>query len=176
VQNTATLTEPPTSIHFAESQKIKATGTTPTDVNGLAAAPPAPHQYVPYPNPYFGNPYGFNPYMPPLPHNYHQMFQTGCPHTPVAPQENLASAPSSPLKIVLPHVISLDQFCEAYKINDKDKASLLKLKFQPGDQQVECLKREDWHRHSGFSKLAWDNFLQKHKQFVCEVKAGKCVP
>jgi len=87
--------------------------------------------------------------------------------------ESPASVPSSPLKIVLPHPISLDKFCEAYKIDDEDIANLMKLKVQLGDCHAERLEREDWHGHAGFSKLSWDDFVQKHKLFVCDVKAGK---
>lgn len=112
----------------------------------------------------------FNPYMHQPPHEYHQT-----PRAPSSvPKENIvSSAPSSPLKIALPHPVSLDQFCEAYEIDDEDKAGLLKLKFHPGDQRVDRLEREDWHGHGGFSKLSWDDFLQKHKQFVRDIKGGK---
>jgi hypothetical protein len=81
------------------------------------------------------------------------------PRTPALQRENPASVPSSPLKIVLPRPVSLDDFCEAYDIDDEDKANLMKLKVQPGDRRAERLEREDWHGHAGFSKLSWDDFI-----------------
>jgi hypothetical protein len=98
------------------------------------------------------------------------------PQTPSTLHDNPASLPSSPLKMMLPHPVSLDQFCEAYEIDDDDKAGLLKLKFLPGDRRVARLKREDWHGHAGFSRLSWDDFLQKHKQFILDVKSGMWTP
>jgi hypothetical protein len=47
------------------------------------------------------------------------------------------SLPSSPAKIILPHPISLDEFCETYEIDDEVKARLSKLKVQPGDRHAE---------------------------------------
>lgn len=79
------------------------------------------------------------------------------------------------MKIVLPRVISLAEFCERYEIDAEDCDRLTKLKFQPGDRRVNKLEREDWHGHAGFSKLSWDDFLVKHKQFVREIKAGNFV-
>jgi hypothetical protein len=78
--------------------------------------------------------------------------------------------------MTLPRPVSLDQFCEAYEIDDDDKAGLLKLKFLPGDRRVTRLEREDWHGHAGFSRLSWDDFLQKHKQFILDVKSGMWTP
>ena len=77
--------------------------------------------------------------------------------------------------VVLPHLISLTEFCNRYEIDAEDCDRLAKLKFQPGDRHVDKLECEDWHSHTGFSKLSWDDFLVKHKQFVCEIKAGNFV-
>ncbi|KIK04473.1 hypothetical protein K443DRAFT_57212, partial [Laccaria amethystina LaAM-08-1] len=82
------------------------------------------------------------------------------PHTPgVARDIAPGSAPTSPLKIVLPRPVSLDEFCDHYGIDDEDRARLSKLKVQPGDRRVEKLDREDWQGHAGFAKLSWDDFI-----------------
>jgi hypothetical protein len=44
-----------------------------------------------------------------------------------------ASAPTSPLKVTLPHLVSLEEFCIRYTVEDEDRARLMKLKVQPGD-------------------------------------------
>jgi hypothetical protein len=98
------------------------------------------------------------------------------PQTPSTLLDNPGSVPSSPLKMTLPRPVSLDQFCEAYEIDDDDKAGLVKLKFLPGDRRVTRLEHEDWHGHVGFSWLSWDDFLQKHKQFILDVKNGRWDP
>ena len=38
---------------------------------------------------------------------------------------------------------------------------------------MEKLDREDWQGHAGFAKLAWEDFLAKHKTFISDVKSGK---
>lgn len=122
--------------------------------------PPAPYAYPPYPA-YSQPPFQF---MDPRSHLAVR------PQTPGA--QGPGSAPTSPIKILLPYPISLDEFCQHYEIDDEDRGRLAKLKFQPGDRRVEKLEREDWHGHAGFSKLSWDDFLSKHKTFVRDIKAG----
>jgi len=80
--------------------------------------------------------------------------------------------PSSPMKIPLPCPVSLDEFCDIYGFGDEVKARLDKLGVQPGDRRVERLEREEWQGFGGFSRLAWEDFLQKHKSFVSDVLAG----
>lgn len=108
---------------------------------------------------------------PPFPHG-------PAPALPV-PRADVAttpgSAPTSPVKIPLPRAISLAEFCERYEIDDEDQDRLIKLKFQPGDRRVDKLEREDWHGHAGFSRLSWDDFTSKHKQFVRDIKMGNWV-
>ena len=176
------------SVHFSESQQIRVPNPShrpiPTTANGLAALQ-LPHTlpfhgYHPYmPGPYYGYP-PFMHHQPPAQHSAndsHIMFlHAPCPQTPSTSHDNPASLPSSLLKMTLPHPVSLDQFCEAYEIDDDDKAGLLKLKFLLGDRRVTRLECEDWHGHAGFSWLSWDDFLQKHKQFILDVKSGMWTP
>lgn len=167
---TATIYSPPTSTHFAESQRLRtpasaAKAVAPVLAEPMSAAPPyAMHYGYPPPFPHPSSYPASFPYPPYPP--YPPMFAP--PRVDGAP----GSAPTSPTKIILPRAISLAEFCDRYEIDDEDRGCLTKLKFQPGDRRVEKLEREDWHGHAGFSKLSWDDFLSKHKQFVRDVKAG----
>ncbi|KAJ6533534.1 hypothetical protein B0H19DRAFT_1080951 [Mycena capillaripes] len=80
------------------------------------------------------------------------------------------SAPSSPAKI--PHrAVSLFDFCTHYDIMQHYER-LQKLEYEPGDSGIKSLGREDWQNFAGFSKLAWDKVLSKHKQFCADIQAG----
>ena len=46
------------------------------------------------------------------------------------------------------------------------------LEFIPGDRGIEKLDREDWQGDAGFTKLAWDRVLRKHKEFLADVSKG----
>lgn len=141
-----------------------------------------PYGYPPYaqaagaPGPYYPPPpFAYPPYPPAYPQPPHFHYGDPRSHPSARPQTPLAapgSAPTSPLKIVLPYPVSLSDFCEKYEIDEEDKGRLEKLKFQPGDRRVEKLEREDWQGHAGFSKLSWDDFVAKHKIFIRDVKAG----
>lgn len=85
---------------------------------------------------------------------------------------SLSSAPSSPPKLTLKHHISLEEFCACFGISDEDLARLAKLSFVPGDRRFHALEREEWQGFGGFSKIGWEDFLLKHKEFVREVKDG----
>ena len=129
--------------------------------------PDAPH---PVPASFLNVP--LNPtHAPNLNHAYAQGVR---PRTPGILRDTApGSAPGSPLKVILPRPISLEEFCIHYAVDDEDRARLAKLKVQPGDRRVEKLDREDWQGHAGFAKLAWEDFLAKHKTFISDVKSGK---
>lgn len=83
------------------------------------------------------------------------------------------SAPASPATALrLPRPISLHEFCEYHGVNTIDEAKLEKLKYTPGDKNIEKLSREDWQGFGGFGKLGWDKVVTYHKQFVRDVIAG----
>ncbi|EDR07537.1 uncharacterized protein LACBIDRAFT_327872 [Laccaria bicolor S238N-H82] len=129
--------------------------------------PDAPH---PAPAPFLNVP--LNPtHAPKLNHAYAQGVR---PRTPgILHDAAPGSAPGSPLKVILPRPISLEEFCIHYAVDNEDQARLAKLKVQPGDRRVEKLDREDWQGHAGFAKLAWEDFLAKHKTFISDVKSRK---
>ena len=104
------------------------------------------------------------------PNSNHTYAQGVRPHTPGIQCD---AAPGLLLKVILPRLVSLEEFCIHYAVDDEDRAHLMKLKVQPGDQHVEKLDREDWQGHAGFAKLTWEDFLAKHKIFVSDVKTGK---
>ncbi|KAJ6584971.1 hypothetical protein B0H19DRAFT_1059288 [Mycena capillaripes] len=88
------------------------------------------------------------------------------PNTPTP----VPSAPSSPAKI--PHrAVSLFDFCTHYDIMQHYER-LQKLEYEPGDSGIKSLGREDWQNFAGFSKLAWDKVLSKHKQFCADIQVG----
>ncbi|KJA25914.1 hypothetical protein HYPSUDRAFT_213426 [Hypholoma sublateritium FD-334 SS-4] len=153
---TATYDAPPTSSYFTESQKIRNPGAkgdlgpdpVPPPLNpypGPAPVAPMPYGYPPYalPPPFYPQPpYAYPPYALGYPQPPFQLMDPRShasvrPHTPGA--HGPGSAPTSPIKILLPYPVSLDEFCERYEIDDEDKGWLAKLKFQPGDRRVENL-------------------------------------
>jgi hypothetical protein len=101
------------------------------------------------------NPYGPNPYaLPPAP-----------PTPLLAP-----SLPPSPTKPKHWEVL-LDEFCTHYSISTADQKQLEKLEYCPGNA-INKLDREDWQLQAGFSKLAWNQMLAKHEEFLHNVKNG----
>jgi hypothetical protein len=79
------------------------------------------------------------------------------------------SLPSSP--VTLPK-ITLDTFCNHYKISDDDKARLEKLGYTPGNRNIKTLDRADWKDDAGFATLTWKSMLETHDQFITDVKKG----
>jgi hypothetical protein len=134
---------------------------------------PLPPHFYPPPYPYYQQPpffhHGHGSHDPYLQHGVR-------PRTPVAYQHHVidgpGSAPTSPLKIALPRPVPLSEFCEHYEIDQDDQERLAKLKFHPGDRRIDKLGREDWQGYAGFSKLAWDDVITKHRVFLRDVKAG----
>ncbi|KAA1469054.1 hypothetical protein DENSPDRAFT_834586 [Dentipellis sp. KUC8613] len=88
------------------------------------------------------------------------------------PGAKTTSAPASP-GTMSNHRVSLDMFCELYDISPADKVKLEKLEVLPGEKAVETLGRQDWGDIAGFSKLAWDRFITKHRQFRQDLRDGK---
>ncbi|KAJ3500782.1 hypothetical protein NLJ89_g9638 [Agrocybe chaxingu] len=195
---TASLDVPPVSTHFSESQKLRVpagvvTGAVAATMaaNAVAPAPYAPapgappgiqyqmpYGFQPYPGTQFFPLYPYPPYAPMYAPQADPLAAAVHPRTPALAAritDAPGSAPASPVKIVLTQPLSLANFCEHYEIDNEDQARLAVLKFQPGDRRVEKLEREDWHGHAGFSKLAWEDFLMKHRTFVRDIKAGSWV-
>ncbi|KAJ7185986.1 hypothetical protein C8R46DRAFT_1025906 [Mycena filopes] len=92
------------------------------------------------------------------------------PAAPVHAPLPVVSAPPSPAK---PNhrPVSLAEFCAHYEIPQYFER-LEKLEYEPGDNGIKSLEREDWQNVAGFSRLAWEKVLLKHKTFIADVCAG----
>ncbi|KAF7371778.1 hypothetical protein MVEN_00034400 [Mycena venus] len=93
--------------------------------------------------------------------------------TPVLPLVNLSpvsSAPPSPAKVAH-RAVSLEEFCTHYDIMQHHER-LQKLEYEPGDKGITSLGRDEWQQFAGFSKLAWDKVLTKHKELMKDAQAG----
>lgn len=94
-----------------------------------------------------------------------------CPMTPHAMPHAPAtsSAPASPLKFC--HV-SLEEFCNFYSLDNSVASGLSRLKYTPGDRNLEKLEREDWRDDGKLSKLEWQKALDTQAQFLKDVRNG----
>ncbi|KAF8209767.1 hypothetical protein K438DRAFT_1959998 [Mycena galopus ATCC 62051] len=102
----------------------------------------------------------------------HQPIPMTLPPVRVTPSNPspIPSAPPSPVKLAH-RAISLAEFCTYYDI-EQHFEKLEKLEYEPGDGGIITLGWDDWQQVAGFSKLAWDKVLSKHKQFVKDIQAG----
>ncbi|KAK1225427.1 hypothetical protein PQX77_011637 [Marasmius sp. AFHP31] len=80
------------------------------------------------------------------------------PHTP-------QPAPSPKKSYGVP----LTDFCKKYDLSSEDESRLEKLRYRPGDKNVECLEEADW-RNVGFQKLQWFSVLDAHDRFLNDFK------
>lgn len=92
------------------------------------------------------------------------------PFHPPPHQSPIPSAPQSPAKPTH-RPVSLGDFCAHYDIMQHFER-LQKLEYEPGDGGIKTLGRDDWQNFAGFSKLAWDKVLSKHKQFLLDIQNG----
>ena len=68
--------------------------------------------------------------------------------------------------------VPLVDFCSRYRIDEKDKARLEKLEFQPGDS-IDLLGSDEWKENAGFAQLSWTRMKAKNQQFLQDVRMGK---
>lgn len=68
--------------------------------------------------------------------------------------------------------VPLADFCSRYRIDEKDKARLEKLEFQPGDS-IDLLGSDEWKENAGFAQLSWTRIKGKNQQFLQDVQMGK---
>ncbi|KAJ7714415.1 hypothetical protein DFH07DRAFT_763049 [Mycena maculata] len=62
------------------------------------------------------------------------------------------------------------EFCESYGIKEEPMERLRKPEYEPGDEGILLLKREDWETYAGFAKLGWDKVLGRHCRFMADVQ------
>jgi len=85
-----------------------------------------------------------------------------------APQNNSPfSSPGQALRLR----VSLQDFCAHYEISKADEEKLAQLKYKPGNNAVLKLEHSDW-KEVGLTALGWQGFLDAHKAFICDVRAG----
>ena len=87
-----------------------------------------------------------------------------------APLSN-ASASLNAVFHAIPSV-PLADFCSRYRIDEKDKARLEKLEFQPGDN-IDLLGSDEWKENAGFAQLSWTRIKGRNQQFLQDVQTGK---
>lgn len=93
------------------------------------------------------------------------------PKTPV-PSTVGSSVPGSPLKT---EPIPLEQFCETYGLDDEIMAGLARLRYTPGDRNVEKLGREDWKEEGKLHTLQWNRVLDAHMQYLKDARNGRWI-
>ena len=84
--------------------------------------------------------------------------------------QNTNSPFSSPGRALRLHVLPED-FCARYEISKSDEEKLALLEYKPGNNAVLKLERADW-KEVGFTSLGWQAFLDAHKRFIRDVRAG----
>ncbi|KAJ7842585.1 hypothetical protein B0H13DRAFT_2365161 [Mycena leptocephala] len=177
---TAMIDKPPASNHFFKNQTIhpppRASGlpTAPALIQLPIQPPENPQNQLlqlllgqpnllqllnPYPQP-LPNPYGA--YMPnPFPMPPHVLG----PPPPVPPQ-----AVESPT-IELPREITLDEYCERYKLSADDHRVLSELGYVPGDDGIKELDTAMWEV-TRVLPLAKARILRQHAAFLKDVTNG----
>lgn len=130
-------------------------------------------------------PMGYNPGMPPAVHGnmlpfppsgypgYPGMYPFPPYYLPNTLPLPPAALPTPSVEIItLPRSVSLNEFCQFYKISDSDQEKLSLLEVELGDRRCEELGEEDWKNDAKFSKLGWERFKEKHARFCEDVKKG----
>ncbi|KAJ7871176.1 hypothetical protein B0H14DRAFT_3439634 [Mycena olivaceomarginata] len=149
-KGTATLTEPPASNHFFKNQTIK-----PPHAPSLAAAslPPAPAAAPDLMQLLLANPNVLQ--------NAMQMMN---PYHQAVPSAEAAA-------IELPREISLDEYCERYKVNPKDRRVLTEIGYIPSDNGIKDLDVDVWATTKVLA-LAKARILRQHTAFLKDVANG----
>lgn len=64
-----------------------------------------------------------------------------------------------------------EDFCANYEISKSDEEKMAILKYKPGNNSVlklECANRKE----DSFTSSRWQEFLDAHKHFICNVRSG----
>ncbi|KAJ7858265.1 hypothetical protein B0H14DRAFT_3447395 [Mycena olivaceomarginata] len=120
-------------------------------MNPYHHAVPYGYMHQPYPPaPLYPHPHGGMPAPAPL---------------PPAPQAAEAAA------IELPREISLDEYCERYKVNPEDRRVLTEIGYIPGDNGIKDLDVDAWATTKVLA-LAKARILRQHTAFLKDVANG----
>jgi hypothetical protein len=179
-----TLQAPPHSVHFDTKACMKPPKTASADPvvaqegQNPAPAPQAQVQPLVYP-----------PFPPWMLHYPPQSYPPPYLHPPGAPQQQGSqgsnyyhpgpmaqnnspfSSPGQALRLR----VALEGFCARYDISKSDEEKLAMLEYKPGNNAVLKLERADW-KEVGFTSLGWQAFLDAHKRFIRDVRAGMWDP
>ena len=140
----------------------------PGHIRGYAQPPfvhPNAQHSGPYPPPM--SYYHTMPYYPPF--GYHVPPTLG-PQHPVEQLSGSSSVPSSQ-DTTTSHNVTLEMFCNKYKISPKDMEHLKAIEYTPGNKLISSLSDADW-KDAGFSILGWQGFLAAHAKFCKAIWNG----
>lgn len=130
----------------------------------LPAYPPVPPWMFHYP------PQGYPPqylHLPGAPPQQGFQGPNYYPPGPIAQNNSPFSSPGQALRLRVPP----EKFCAHYEISKSDEEKLAMLEYKPGNNAVLKLERADW-KEVGFTTLGWQAFLDAHKRFIRDVRAG----
>jgi hypothetical protein len=172
-----TLQVPPNSIHFDAKACMK----PPKTANAVPVIAPEGQNPAPVPQVQV-QPAAYPPFHPWM-YQYHPQsyppqytYPPGAPHQhgpnyhhpgPVLQNNSPFSSPGQALRLR----VALEDFCSRYEISKADKAKLATLEYKPGNNAVLKLERVDW-KEVGFTSLGWQAFLDAHRHFIRDVRAG----
>jgi hypothetical protein len=68
-------------------------------------------------------------------------------------------------------MITLDEYCVRYQVNEDDRCILAKLGYEPGDNGLKTLDKETWEAVKVLP-LAKGRILCQHDTFLKDIRAG----
>jgi hypothetical protein len=89
------------------------------------------------------------------------------PSSPTLSNGRPCTAPSSPIR---QHSITIEKFCEIYKVDDVDCERLKDVGFRPGDGTEP--RADDDLKEAGFTIFGWKRVHQANLRFKADLSAG----
>jgi hypothetical protein len=116
----------------------------------------------PYPPPYGQPPYGY-------PHHHGFNVPAPPPQSPFAGPSYTPAGAAPP--VVLPREISLEEYCNRYKLVEEDHRVLTELGYMPGDEGINDLDAASW-QGTRVLPLAKSRILRQHQSFLKDAANG----
>ncbi|KAK7020818.1 putative proline-rich protein [Favolaschia claudopus] len=181
-RGTATIDRPPNSRHFHKDQTIQLPRTAAPSAAVVPLATPAPSSTGDLFSAVLSNPLLLQalfaqqmshfPSYPPHPGFPPPGMQPLAPANPPLPAAPTASAASNPIPDVkLPRDITLDEYCERYKLAADIRQVLEELGYIPGDDGLLELDDEAW-RSAKVPPLMKGRLIRQHRAFLKDVSNG----